>query len=161
MLRSTVISALMCCASTEAFSQTTAGDCSPVIEGSTSVVINCGASNRIALPALAGRTYEAARILLMDAGWQPSLGHPNAGNTASRQAGNGPHLWRAGFHELVSCAGTSYVPCLFIFSNPDGEYLRVITQGEASEYSLRGVTVRGVQRITLEEARLVIEAANN
>lgn len=136
-----------------AIAQTTSGDCSPVVNGSQSVTVNCG-TNTTSVTAIAGRPYETARILLMEAGWQPSLGHPSLGSTEQRQAGNGPYLWQAGYHELVSCSGSSFAPCLLYFSNPDGEYLRVVTQGEAaSENNLHGITVRGAQKVSLEEAR--------
>jgi hypothetical protein len=75
--------------------------------------------------------------------------HWSDGGDLAINAGNGPHYWDKGFHEIVSACPTGIAPCTFAFQDVYGNLLIVSTIGEvAPEVGAEAV----VARWNLEEA---------
>lgn len=86
-----------------------------------------------AIPKLYGKTYGAARRLLIKEGWLPNKRLPIHGEDVDVQSGNGPIFWQRGYWELEACSGTGSAHCLFEFIDPTGRLLEVVTEGEEDE----------------------------
>jgi hypothetical protein len=78
-----------------------------------------------------GMSYDQARKILVDSGWQAILLSPNRD---WRQVGTGTTRFRdLGYDEVVSCSGTGLGFCLFEFASADNRKLVVITAGGAQQ----------------------------
>lgn len=79
------------------------------------------------IPALQKEmSYEAARQLIINAGWQPRL-------TTTDNPQDGTRSWRnRGYNEVVACSGTGMGFCRFEFTGSDNEKLVVVTGGRQS-----------------------------
>lgn len=86
-----------------------------------------------AIPKIYGKTYSAARRLLIREGWLPNKRLPIHGQDVEVQSGNGPIFWQHGYWELEACSGTGSAHCLFEFIDPTGRLLEVVTEGEEDE----------------------------
>lgn len=82
------------------------------------------------IPRMAGLTYHEARAQLVDAGWQPWMGHWSHGGRPDLQAGNGVEFWLAGYWEITSACPTGLAQCTFAFHDVYENYLTVLTQGD-------------------------------
>jgi hypothetical protein len=82
------------------------------------------------LPRIAGLSYDRARQLLQEAGWQPRLHHFSHGNHPNFRAGNGQHFWEKGYWELINAWPTGLAECSFGFQDVYGNLLTVRTAGE-------------------------------
>jgi hypothetical protein len=80
------------------------------------------------VPNIIGMEYDQARNTLINAGWRPRL------NTwegdGSEFYGPEEALIRNGYTELIMCTGTGTVPCSFLFTDNNGNYLKVVTTGQ-------------------------------
>lgn len=82
------------------------------------------------IPRIAGLSYEQARPLLMEAGWQP-FGYSMArASEPSLQAGNGLYFWQKGYYEIINACPTGLAYCKFGYQDAYGKRLTVITSGE-------------------------------
>jgi hypothetical protein len=97
-----------------------------------------------AIPKIYGKTYAAARRLLIKEGWLPNKRLPIHGEDAEVQSGNGPIFWQRGYWELEMCSGTGSALCLFEFTDPTGRFLQVVTEGEEDEAGTYHATVSRV-----------------
>ena len=93
------------------------------------------------VPPIAEKSYDEARKILIDAGWQPNKNRWTYGENENVKSGNGPLYWEKGYWELVSCAGTGTAECRFEFIDENGRILVVITQGEEDEKGKYHATV--------------------
>lgn len=85
------------------------------------------------LPRIAGHTYDEARELLIQAGWQPYLSHWSKAADWDMTFGNGLYFWNKGFHEIREASGTGLSHCTFGFRDVYSNLLIVVTAGEADE----------------------------
>jgi TIR domain len=85
------------------------------------------------VPPITEKTYDEARKLLIDAGWQPRKNRWTYEKDENIQTGNGPTFWKKGYWEVVSCAGTGTAECRFEFIDANGRTLVVITAGEEDD----------------------------
>lgn len=113
------------------------GEGSPTMAGGQPEVSAAGslpqpspsARQRPDIPNIVGLPYSAARQFLMQNSWAPV-------NVSSSIMANGDlglraqEIGDAGYHEAVSCSGTSFAPCLFRYQSPGGYILEVSTAGE-------------------------------
>jgi hypothetical protein len=90
-------------------------------------------SGQPAIPKIYGKTYGAARKLLIQEGWLPNKRQSFHGQEVDVQSGNGPIFWKRGYWELDTCSGTGSAFCLFEFTDPTGRLLEVVTEGEEDE----------------------------
>lgn len=97
-----------------------------------------------AIPKIYGKTYAAARRLLIKEGWLPNKRLPIHGDDVEVQSGNGPIFWQRGYWELEMCSGTGSAHCLFEFTDPTGRFLQVVTEGEEDEGGTYHATVSRV-----------------
>jgi hypothetical protein len=79
------------------------------------------------IPALQKEmSYEAARQLIINAGWQPLV-------TKNDNPQDGTKSWRdRGYNEVEACSGTGMGFCRFEFTGSDNEKLVVVTGGRQS-----------------------------
>ncbi len=71
-------------------------------------------------------SYEAARQLIIDAGWQPLV-------TTTDNPQDGTKSWRdRGYNEVISCSGTGMGFCRFEFTGSGHQKLVVVTGGRES-----------------------------
>jgi TIR domain-containing protein len=101
-----------------------------------------GTNGQLSVPNLYGKTYDAARKVLIRAGWQPNAKHVSHGGDAQVQSGNGPIFWHRGYWELEACAGAGAAECSFEFIDPSGRVLVVVTEGEEAEKGEYHATVK-------------------
>lgn len=74
-------------------------------------------------------SYDDARNILIESGWQAILLSPNRD---WRQVGTGTTRFRdLGYDEVVSCSGTGLGFCRFEFASADNRKLVVVTAGGA------------------------------
>lgn len=85
------------------------------------------------LPRIGGLTYDEAREMLIQAGWQPYLNHWSKASEWDMTMGNGLYFWNKGFHEIRSACPTGLAYCDFAFKDVYGNQLVVVTAGEADE----------------------------
>lgn len=128
----------------------------------------------IMIPAIHDEPYAIARALLIRNGWIPQTNHWAHGDTVDIQSGNGPDLWRKGYHELDYCSGTGYALCRFEFNDLDSNLLVVITSGESVDGNIDHVKIfrvmlnpkdepgaygdtLGVDPVSVEEVKRVLE----
>lgn len=90
-------------------------------------------ASRPRIPKVYGKSYDAARKILIKAGWRPNKRPASHGDDVSVQSGNGPIFWRRGYWEVEACSGTGTAGCLFEFVDPSGRLLEVVTEGEEDE----------------------------
>lgn len=83
--------------------------------------------NSLTIPALQKEmSYDAARQLIIDAGWQPLVT-----NTDNPQ--DGTKSWRdRGYNEVSSCSGTGMGFCRFEFTGSGNQKLVIVTGGRES-----------------------------
>ena len=98
-------------------------------------------SGQLPIPKIYGQSYDAARRILIKAGWQPNKHESNYGTEADVQSGNGPLFWQRGYWELDACSGTGVAHCLFEFVDPAQRVLIVVTEGEEDESGAAHATV--------------------
>src|SRR2546422_6236777 len=89
----------------------------------------CRPARHAKLPRVTGLTYQRARRILLEAGWQP-LKTKSSATDVDISYGNGPLFWRKGYIELEACSGTGVAACAFLFKDRYGNRLRVATEGE-------------------------------
>lgn len=99
-------------------------------------------SGQASVPVVAGKSYDAARKILIKAGWQPHEQHWSHGGDPEVQSGNGPVFWKRGYRELEVCSGSSLAECRFEFIDPSERLLVVVTQGEEDEGGQYHATVK-------------------
>jgi len=85
------------------------------------------------IPRISGHTYDEARELLVNAGWQPRMNHWSHASNFDIQYGNGLHYWQKGYHEIRHASGTGLAMCSFGFQDVYGHNLVVVTAGEVIE----------------------------
>jgi hypothetical protein len=85
------------------------------------------------IPKIAGLTYDEARTLLLQVGWQPRSRHWSHGSDPNVRAGNGMHFWQKGYWELINAWPTGLARCTFAFHDVYGNFLTVVTVGEVIE----------------------------
>lgn len=90
-------------------------------------------SGQLPVPKIYGKTYDAAREILIKEGWQPNKQHWTHGDSVDVKSGNGPIFWEKGYWELDSCSGTGLAQCRFEFFDPSQRILVIITEGEEDE----------------------------
>tara|TARA_B110000977_G_C10993071_1_gene460718 strand:- start:383 stop:1138 length:756 start_codon:yes stop_codon:yes gene_type:complete len=110
------------------------------------------ANGKIEIPALYGLTYDEARELIIGEGWYPvkqrwqdALGSSGVGNY-----GNGKIFWDRGYAEVQSCSGTGKAFCSFLFTDPWGRLLRVVTAGEQDYENEYNAIVQSVVIVDIE-----------
>jgi hypothetical protein len=103
------------------------------ISGAPVSIKNQSSEKSNAIPNVHDMTYDHARQALIQAGWMPAMRSWIEGDSVDVQSGNGPIFWKRGYRELDSCSGTGEAFCLFFFTDPRGNVLRVITAGEEYE----------------------------
>lgn len=82
------------------------------------------------IPRIGGLTYDAARVALQDAGWQPLLRHWSDGDSADIRYGSGPYFWDKGYYEVQHSSGTGHGFCTLVHRDIYGTRLVVVTAGE-------------------------------
>lgn len=87
------------------------------------------------IPRIADLSYDTAREMLIQAGWQPRRRHWSHGSDPNVQGGNGLHFWQKGYWELINAWPTGLGQCTFAFHDVYGNFLTVATVGEADEES--------------------------
>jgi|GEM_PF-2763874 len=87
-------------------------------------------TGELPIPKVYGKTYDAARRVLIKSGWIPNKHEGIHGDDADTQSGNGPVFWKRGYWEVDSCSGTGAAHCKFEFFDPSKRVLIVITEGE-------------------------------
>lgn len=85
------------------------------------------------IPRISDQTYDEARELLINAGWQPIMNHWSYADNFDMQCGNGLHYWTKGYHEIRHASGTGLGMCSFGFKDVYGHNLVVVTAGEVIE----------------------------
>lgn len=85
------------------------------------------------IPRIDDHTYDAARDLLIHAGWQPQRQHWTHASNFDMQYGNGLHFWNKGYHEIRHASGTGLAMCTFGFTDVYRNTLVVVTAGEVFE----------------------------
>jgi hypothetical protein len=104
---------------------------SPIIEASTSPEPSTSADSTgdrsPQVPNLeVGMSYDRARQLIIEAGWQPIA-------TTTDNPQDGTASWRErGYNEVVACSGTGMGFCRFEFGAADNRKLVVVTAGRDS-----------------------------
>lgn len=104
------------------------------------------------LPRIGGLTYDEAREMLIQAGWQPYLNHWSKATEPDMTYGNGLYFWSRGFHEIQSASGTGLGHCRFAFKDVYGNLLIVVTAGDTDE-ELNATPCVWNWRIEREEAK--------
>jgi hypothetical protein len=104
------------------------------------------------LPRIGGLTYDDAREMLIQAGWQPHFNHWSKAYEPEMTYGNGLYFWSKGFHEIQNACGTGLAQCTFGFKDVYGNLLIVVTAGEADD-DLRSTPCVWRWRIEREEAK--------
>jgi hypothetical protein len=79
------------------------------------------------VPNIIGMQYHQARKTLINTGWKPRLNTWKGGSEFYRPT---EQLIKSGYTELIMCAGTGVVPCSFLFTDNNGNYLKVVTTGQ-------------------------------
>jgi hypothetical protein len=74
------------------------------------------------IPLKKGMSYDEARALILQAGWEPNLAGRK--NLRDRRVKS---MFEGGYPEIEDCSGTGSAPCLFSFTNVKGEILAVST----------------------------------
>lgn len=83
------------------------------------------------IPKIHMMDYEAARVALVEAGWQPAMHHWKEGEKFTY--GSGKYLWDKGYHEIIDASGTGLAHMWFRFRDVYGNELIVMTAGEGYE----------------------------
>jgi hypothetical protein len=96
------------------------------------------------VPVIIGKSYDVARKILINAGWQPNKNRPTYESNPNVQSGNGPIFWKRGYWEVESCAGSSLAECRFHYIDPSQRVLIVTTEGEEDENGKYHALVRQV-----------------
>jgi hypothetical protein len=123
------------------------------ISGGTVSVNNQHGEKSKPVPNVYDMTYDHARQVLIQAGWMPAMRSRIEGERVDVQSGNGPIFWKRGYHELASCSGTGEAFCLFYFTDPKGNVLRVVTSGEEYEDGSAQARVHSAHLETKEEKK--------
>jgi hypothetical protein len=85
------------------------------------------------IPNLFHMKYTEARDSLINAGWIPLLHHWSYSQDNNVKWGNGPVFWKKGYWEIENSSGTGIACCEFIFKDPSGRKLEVVTGGMQAE----------------------------
>jgi hypothetical protein len=91
---------------------------------------NVSTTGELPIPKVYGKSYDAARRILIKSGWIPNKQEGIHGSDVETQSGNGPIFWQRGYWELDSCSGTGAAHCKFEFLDPSQRMLVIITEGE-------------------------------
>ena len=91
------------------------------------------AAKHVPIPRIDGKTYDDARKLLVNAGWQPRMNHWTHADNFDMQYGNGLYFWSKGYHEIRHASGTGLAFCSFGFEDVYAHKLVVVTAGEVVE----------------------------
>jgi hypothetical protein len=87
-------------------------------------------TQHLPVPRIAGEPLAAARERLLKFGWQPVYNHWSYKDDERVRSGNGPLMWRRGYHELVDACPTGLAYCRFKYRDAYGNELQVVTAGE-------------------------------
>lgn len=82
------------------------------------------------IPNIYQLTYDEARRIILEAGWQPQFHSWVYAQGVEVQSGNGPIWWERGYYEIEACSGTGYGFCKFVFRDAHYRTLTVVTGGE-------------------------------
>lgn len=85
------------------------------------------------IPRIADLPYDLAREKLIQAGWQPRKRSWTHTSDPNVQAGNGLHFWSKGYWEIINAWPTGLGQCTFAFRDVYGNFLTVVTLGEADD----------------------------
>jgi hypothetical protein len=85
------------------------------------------------IPQIGGLSYDDARMLLLQAGWQPIMNHWSHASNPDMRCGNGLYFWEKGYHEIVNACPTGLAFCKFALQDVYGNHLVVVTAGEVFE----------------------------
>jgi hypothetical protein len=92
----------------------------------------CAPSVHTPIRGTVEQTYDQFRSTLISDGWQPlSVRWQDRGK--ADEFGNTPAMLKAGFDEVVSCAGTGLAACEFRLTDVYSNILVVVTVGEVWE----------------------------
>ena len=83
-------------------------------------------SNHTSMSSVIGMRYSRARSIIVGSGWDPV---PNP-DPDGLSFGSRNMYYERGYIEVEICAPTGSAPCIFYFSNAEGLYLKVQTDGE-------------------------------
>ena len=86
---------------------------------------------KLRLPPVSNLLFSEARELLLRQGWFPLNSPINPTGNEELLSGNGPYFVELGYREMLACSGTGLAPCKFAYRSEAGQYLTVITVGEA------------------------------
>jgi hypothetical protein len=115
-----------------------------------------------AIPTVFDLTYEEAHDALIKKGWLPVNRSMMDGNLDLLQNGNGPVFWAKGYRELRWCSPTGEAFCQFLYTDPQGNFLTVVTSGEEQSDGSTKAHVSSAHLETPEEKtkRLAQDNAN-
>ena len=82
------------------------------------------------IPNVDGLSYHDARVLIIEAGWQPRNTWWPQQLGLQIEYGNGYEFWRRGYREIKAASGTGYAFCRFEFVDIYSNVLVVVTAGE-------------------------------
>ena len=124
------------------------------VSGGSTVEVN---NNQIAdakfhaIPTVFDLTYEEAHDALIKKGWLPVNRSMMDGNLPLLQNGNGPIFWAKGYRELRWCSPTGEALCQFLYTDPQGNFLTVVTSGEEQSNGSAKARVTSAHLETPEE----------
>lgn len=96
---------------------------------------------------IVGMNYHEGREIMLHNGWRPTAAFRDSALKKDEEEFGYTHpLLQLGYEELGACAGIGTAYCDFYFQNNNGEYLRVIAEGEDN-----GPTAKKQARITSYE----------
>lgn len=76
-----------------------------------------------------GMSYEEAREILLNDGWQTTVMNHTANSTPVCFNADWSDSGCNGYYEIADCSGTGMGYCSMFFVNADKQYLRVTTEG--------------------------------
>jgi len=92
-------------------------------------------ARHLPIPRIGGLTYDDARTLLLQAGWQPMIYPFSHASNPDLKSGNGLLFWDKGYHEIIAACPTGLAFCKFGLQDVYGNRLIVVTAGEEYEES--------------------------
>jgi hypothetical protein len=94
---------------------------------------------------------QAGDNALIKKGWLPVNRSMMDGNLPLLQNGNGPIFWAKGYRELRWCSPTGEALCQFLYTDPQGNFLTVVTSGEEQSNGSAKARVTSAHLETPEE----------
>ena len=114
--------------------------------------LEINSKEQIGVPTIYGMTYDEAREKIIKKGWIPvkQRWQESLGESGVASGGNGKIFWERGYHEVEACSGFGEGFCRFLFSDPIGRKLAVVTAGEEDSENEYHAIVQDVRLVEVE-----------